>query len=154
MVTLCAVGLVASVTVKLTVKGPVTVGVPVMAPVLEMVSPAGRPLADQLRGVFPPVAARVVLYAALSTPSGNELVVIDKAGAMFNVSGLVAVSGVVLESVAVTLTVKVPLTVGVPVMAPLLEAMLRPDGSPVALQAIGLLPPVEVKAPLLYATPM
>jgi hypothetical protein len=92
LVTLCGVGLVASLTVTLTVKVPAAPGVPVMAPELAlMVSAEGRPVADQLKGVFPPEVARVVLYAVLAMPLGSVLVVIDNAAAMVNGICLVTV---------------------------------------------------------------
>ena len=50
-----------SVSVTFTVKGPLTVGVPESTPVpAASVKPVGRPVAVQLYGVRPPVAASVV----------------------------------------------------------------------------------------------
>ena len=150
---LCCVGLVLSVTATLNVNVPTAPGVPVMAPVLERVSPDGRLVADQLSGAFPPVAANVVLYAVFVTPPGKELVVIVNAAAMVNESCLVAVWGVgMAESVAVTVTVKGPLTVGVPEIVPF-ELMVRPDGRLVAIQLMGAVPP-EKPNDVLYPTPI
>src|SRR4051812_8914775 len=57
------VGLVESVTVIVTVLVPSVVGVPVIAPVEALSArPAGRPIADQVYGAFPPVAASVAAY--------------------------------------------------------------------------------------------
>ena len=52
----------------------------------------------------------------------------------------------------VTVTGKVPVAPGVPVMAPEVALMVNGNGSPVALQAKGLLPP-EAATGALYATP-
>ena len=57
-----------------------------------------------------------------------------------------------VASVTVTVTGKVPVAPGVPVMAPEVELIVNGDGSPVALQAKGLLPP-EAATGALYATP-
>ena len=55
------VGLVESVAVTLTLDVPVAVGVPLIVPELEsMDNPAGNPVADQVKGGVPPVAATVV----------------------------------------------------------------------------------------------
>ncbi len=57
----CA-GAVESVTVIDTVLVPAVVGVPLIAPVdASMVNPAGRPVADQVYGVVPPLALTVAL---------------------------------------------------------------------------------------------
>ena len=52
----------------------------------------------------------------------------------------------------VTVTGKVPVAPGVPVMAPEVALMVNGDGSPVALQANGVLPP-EAATGALYAKP-
>jgi len=58
-----------------------------MAPELAlMLSDAGRPLADQFSGAFPPEAAKVVLYAALTTPLGRAVVAIVNAAAIVKVT--------------------------------------------------------------------
>jgi len=54
------VGLVESVTVTDAVTVPAAVIVPVICPPVPIVNPAGRPVADQLYGGFPPLAATVV----------------------------------------------------------------------------------------------
>jgi hypothetical protein len=56
------VGLVASVTVKVTLLVPDVVGVPVIAPVVAFrARPGGSPVADHAYGVLPPVAETVPL---------------------------------------------------------------------------------------------
>ena len=51
------------------------VGVPVIAPVLELIdSPVGKPVADQLYGGAPPEPATVELYAAVFSACGNVVV--------------------------------------------------------------------------------
>ena len=56
------VGVVASVTVTLTVKVPLEAGVPAIAPeVALMANGDGSPVADHVNGVVPPVATTVVL---------------------------------------------------------------------------------------------
>ena len=55
------VGVLESVTVIEGVLMPVAVGVPVMAPEELMLRPAGSPVADQVYGAVPPVAAMVAV---------------------------------------------------------------------------------------------
>ena len=63
-------------TVIFTVLTPVAVGVPLICPVdAFMLNPAGRPVADQVYGVAPPLALTVALYAAPTVPSGSDAVV-------------------------------------------------------------------------------
>ena len=50
-----------SVTVTVTLKSPVAVVVPEMTPAVEQVRPVGSPVAPQVSGGLPPVAARVVV---------------------------------------------------------------------------------------------
>ena len=59
VVTLRWVGVVESVTVMVGEVVPVAVGVPEMAPDKLIVRPAGSPVADQVYGAAPPVAAMV-----------------------------------------------------------------------------------------------
>jgi hypothetical protein len=59
------------------VLAPAAVGVPLMRPVEElMVSPFGRPVADQEYGDCPPLAVTVALYGVPAAAAGNEGVVI------------------------------------------------------------------------------
>ena len=56
------VGVVESVTVMLTVNVPLEAGVPVITPEVELMANGdGRPVADHVNGVVPPVATTVVL---------------------------------------------------------------------------------------------
>ena len=59
--TLRWVGVVESVTVMLGEVVPVAVGVPEIAPEELMLRPAGSPVADQVYGAVPPVAAMVAV---------------------------------------------------------------------------------------------
>ena len=98
-------------------------------------NPAGRPVAAQVYGVLPPVAASVRLYATPTTPSGREAVVMASCGVVVNERLAVAVRCVgEVESVTVTDTVLVPAVVGVPVIAPVEALIDRPVGRPVAAQ--------------------
>ena len=73
------VGLVESVTVTTAVLLPAVVGLPPITPVdALMLRPVGSPVADQVYGVVPPLAATVALYAVPTTPPGSgEVVVIE-----------------------------------------------------------------------------
>ena len=68
------VALVESRTVIEALKVPEAVGVPLMVPALLMERPPGRPLADQVYGDTPPVAASVAEYAVATVPAGREVV--------------------------------------------------------------------------------
>ena len=72
LVAVALVGLVESVTVTTTVLAPAADGVPLITPVKESIlSPAGIPVADQVYGTVPPVAATVALYAVPAVPFGR-----------------------------------------------------------------------------------
>ena len=61
-VAVCGVGVVESVALMITLPLLAAVGVPVIAPVPALIErPAGRPVADQVYGAIPPVAAMVML---------------------------------------------------------------------------------------------
>ena len=83
---------------------------------------------------MPPEPASVVLYAMVSSPLGNgDAVVIDGAALIVTVYWRVAaVSPRVSFSVIVA--VGAPVAVGVPLIAPVLELIVKPAGSPVADQ--------------------
>jgi hypothetical protein len=127
-------GLLESVTLK--VSGvPVTaaVGVPPSAPVDAFRdSPAGSvPLVmDQVYGVVPPIAARVVLYAEPTCPFGSEEVVITRAAEeIVRVKLTDWEAAGVLESVTLNVSgVLATATVGVPVMAPVAAFRVNPVG--------------------------
>src|SRR5436190_1351753 len=114
------VGVVASVTVTVTLPLLAAVGVPVIWPVTgSKVRPAGNPVADQTYGVVPPIAATGAEYATPTTPLASALVVIDRPAAMLRFKGLDAVRCVGIdESVTVMVGVKGPDAVGVPVIWP------------------------------------
>ena len=80
----CIVAPSASVTSTVKLDVPGTVGVPVIFPVVgPMARPAGRgalPGAkDQLKGFFPPLALRVVLYGLFALPALRLLVATPRA---------------------------------------------------------------------------
>src|SRR5579883_801173 len=134
-----AVGVVESVTLMVTLPLLGPVGVPVMAPVEGLIeSPPGRPVADQVYGGVPPVAASVALYGWPAVPVGSSVVVIVMGGgAMFRARLTLAVSAVgVVESVTLIVTFPLLPAVGVPVIAP------------VADHEYGVVPPVAARVAL------
>ena len=92
-----------SVTVMVTLVVPYAVGVPESTPAELNTSPGGSTVVvDQVYGSVPPVALRVVEYAALTTPAGKDVVAITTGtGLTVSNRALVAVCGGVLESVTV-----------------------------------------------------
>src|ERR1035437_2737926 len=109
-------GVAPSVTVMVTLVVPYAVGVPESTPAELNTSPGGSTVVvDQVYGSVPPVALRVVEYAALTTPAGKDVVVITT-GTGFTVSNrsLVAVCGGVLESLTVKVTGYAPGLFGAP----------------------------------------
>ena len=62
------------------VKAPEVVGVPLIVPVLLRERPPGKPLADQVYGETPPLAASVVEYAWPTVPAGRVVVEIVSGG--------------------------------------------------------------------------
>ena len=63
-----------SFTVSEAICVPAVVGVPLIVPLLLIERPLGRPLADQVYGELPPVAARFAEYAVPTVPAGNAVV--------------------------------------------------------------------------------
>ena len=128
---------------------PVVVGVPLIAPDDEFNdNPAGNvPAArSQVYGVVPPVAAKVVEgYVELTTPTGNDVVVIESAALTVIESACVAVR----DPLSVTRTVKfeVAAVVGVPVIAPDDASKDKPAGKvpTVTAQLYGVVPPEATK---------
>ena len=59
---------------------PAAVGVPLIVPPLLIERPLGRPLADQVYGDIPPVAARFVAYVVAIVPGGRVAVEIASGG--------------------------------------------------------------------------
>src|SRR5947208_7367336 len=118
-----------TVTVKLDVPG--AVGAPDIAPEDDIVRPLGSPLALQVNGGTPPLAANDAEYAVPTVPPGVDAVVIARgAGAMVTVNVADAVAPAFSLTIAVT--VNLPAAVGLPLMAPAPDA-LRPPGSPTTL---------------------
>ncbi len=129
----CA-GVVESVTVIDTVLVPAVVGFPLMAPLAaSIVRPAGRPVADHVYGVVPPLALTVALYAPPTTPPGSDVVVMFGGAMTVNIRFAVAVRcDGLLESVTVMATVLAPAVVGVPLICPVDAFSVNPAGRPVA----------------------
>ncbi len=135
LVAVCTVGAVESVTSTEKLVVPEAVGVPDMVPVDAFkVSPAGRApeFIDQTKGVVPPLAARVALYAVPCCPLGSEAVVIligVAAAATAMLKDFVAVCLVgAVESVTLTVNVNVPEAVGVPLTCPVAVFRFSPAG--------------------------
>lgn len=140
--------------VTLIVKAPLACGVPLILPLLEFrVRPDGKLLALQPMGAFPPTDANAAVYARLIAPLGKAVVVIVNPPTTVNDNCFVVLSGVgLVASVTVTETSTVPTEVVEPVIAPEVALMVSPEGSPVALQLSGALPP-EAATVALYAAP-
>ena len=119
-----------SFTVIEAVKGPETVGVPVITPPAEIDSPAGSPVADQVNVPVPPVAFIVVEgYATLIVPAGSDVVVILRGGTVMERDREAVLAGVD-ESVTDTVNVNVPVAVGVPDIVPSLATEIPGGGVP------------------------
>jgi len=134
-------GLPASFTVILAETVPAVVGVPLITPVLLfIVNPAGKPVADHIYGVVPPVAATVALYRTFATPAGREMLVIASLGLIVMERLAIALCWGVPASFTVMLAVLVPAVVGVPLITPVLLFIVNPAGKPVADQVYGFVP--------------
>src|SRR5512134_3616853 len=141
-------------TVKLDV--PTVVGVPLIVPPVDRLSPAGRLPAetDQLYGVVPPVAARVWLYAVPTVPPGR--LVVELVGA--TCAAATAMERARVEErplLPVTWTVKldVPTVVGVPLIVPPVDRLSPAGRLPAETdQLYGVVPPVAARV-WLYAVP-
>ena len=60
---------------------PVAVGVPLICPLEAlMLKPAGRPVADHVYGVVPPLALMVALYGTPTVPSARDAAVVMLSG--------------------------------------------------------------------------
>ena len=123
-----------SLTVTTIVAGPAIRVVPVIAPAVEMLKPAGNPVAEKVRGEIPPDAAIDAEYGVPTVPLFNVLVVMTS-GADTTLTAKVFVCGVLFgsESFTVTVTVKAPGALGVPEIAGPLA--VTPSGKPVTVQA-------------------
>jgi hypothetical protein len=120
-----------SVALRVTDELPAVVGVPVMVPVeASMDSPAGSPVADQVR-----VAPDWESVAALSSAAMGEPDTSDWAPGLVTDTVLVMVQVKVAApvkpalSVTVMVTAELPPVVGVPLMTPVEGSMDRPGGS-------------------------
>jgi hypothetical protein len=134
-------------------KVPGAVGVPVIAPVVELiVKPWGRvpEASEKVNGAIPPLTVKAGLFS--TTPTSPELTAGQvSVGSDAMVKGQVAAAAAPLESF--TWRVKVPETVGVPVMAPVVVFSVRPLGRvPVTEKVYGAVPPLTVGAGLFKAT--
>ena len=121
-----------SVTVTVTLDGPAAAGVPEIVPVAgSIVRFAGRPVADQVYGVVPPVAARLAEYGVPAGPDGSVAVVIATPGLTVRDRFFETLRCVgAVESVTVIVTVAAPVAVGVPVIAPVVALIESPAGKP------------------------
>ena len=131
-------------TVKLNV--PEADGVPVIAPVPElMLNPVGRAPAeiDQTNGVVPPLVAGVCEYAAPTVALASDVVVMDGNAATTIDSAFVS-NAPTLSSMR-TVKFAVPVAVGEPVIAPVPLFNARPEGNaPEEIdQVLGAVPPVD-----------
>ena len=97
-------------TVTVTESVPTAVGVPLITPVLGlMVTPAGSPVADHVKGAAPPAAAMVVEYPTPTMPFGKVGVVIERTGTITSCKEALTVEGVgFVESSTDTVNVVVP----------------------------------------------
>jgi hypothetical protein len=98
---------------------------PEMAPVLALnVSPAGKPVIDQLYGGTPPVALGDAPYGALASPDGNEVVSTASGGGAIVIEKPNVV--VVMPSATRAVKLNVPTAVGVP--GPIVPVALSDKG--------------------------
>lgn len=119
------------------VKAPFLVGVPVMSPVVELIeSPAGSPEAlHENAGLFSLSVNSGVLENA--TPTFPEkLCPLVIMGAPAIIKNSTCSESDPPGPVAVMVALNSPTLVGVPVIAPVLELIVSPAGSPVALQLV------------------
>ena len=115
-----------STTVTPIVYAPLAVGEPVIDPALETLRPAGTPVADQVYGGTPPVAARMAAYDTPMLPFGSDAVVMLSDGAV-TVTEKVLLAVEFALSLTVMVKVKVPAAVRFPASVP--PPKLVPAGS-------------------------
>jgi hypothetical protein len=136
------VGLLASVTVTVTVDEPAAVGVPATVQP-DRVKPAGREpeLIEHVYGVVPPAASIGAEYTTPTVPFGRVFVSVRAAGLITIVSGPEVVCCGEPESSTFTVTVELPAVVGVPLTVHPLS--VKPAGSvpAVMVQLYGEVPP-------------
>ena len=120
-----------SVTCKVTKKGPLLKGVPLIAPLALRVSPPGKApeLRDHAYGGDPPAAASAWEYGVPTIPAGSDDVVILRVGGLI-VNDSAAV--VETDALSVTFTVKLlaPAVPGVPEMVPPVDRLNPAGGDP------------------------
>ena len=134
----------ASVNVTTTDNDPAVVGVPLISPLVESrLSPAGRPVADHVYGVVPPLPAKVTPKDEPTTAVGRLDVTITGAATIDKIR--VLVTACLPASVNVTTTDDAPTVVGVPLITPVVESKLNPAGRPVADHMYGVVPPLPAK---------
>lgn len=124
-----------SVTRRVKLDEPATMGVPLMIPP-ERLNPAGsEPLArDHVYGGVPPVALTGCAYPAPVVPNGSEEVVMVNAGELMTMVSA-AVAEAVAPSVSLTVKLEGPGAVGVPEIV--LPESIKPAGSdPVATDQV------------------
>jgi hypothetical protein len=136
-----------SVTVTLKLDVPRAVGVPLIVPLLDSVSPAGNVPEDRDHvsgGAIVGAADSVCEYAELITPPAREDVVISVGTSILR--DLLSSLGGLLLSLTRTVNENTPDTDGVPLIPPLLADRVKPVGStPEAIDhATGKRPPVEL----------
>lgn len=136
----------ASVALTLNGKLPGVVGVPLIVPVDERVSPGGRDPEESAKvyGAVPPEALNAALYGVPTVPAGGVPPTVMTGQEMVMVNP--ALPGQELASVTLTVKELVPAVVGVPEMTPA-ELMVRPGGRvpELMLKVYGAVPPLGVK---------
>ena len=128
-----------SVAVMVTEQAHAVVGVPLITPVAEaMVTPTGRPVADQVSPAVvatDEVSVAVAVMLVMAVPDTLDLAVVVgvvTATVLVMVQAMVAVPVWAWLSVAVTVTEQAHAVVGVPLITPVAELMVTPAGRPVA----------------------
>lgn len=122
---------------KVTTEVPVTVGVPVIFPVLVLtLNPVGSPVALKLVGELVAVI-EYVLIAVPFVPAAVFKLVMTGFGRLTVKVRVAVPAPFALEAPIVT--VELPAVVGVPVIAPEAVLTLNPAGNPSALKLVGLL---------------
>ena len=137
-----------SVAVMVKLTAPLAVGVPVIAPALESVRPAGRaPLViAKVYGPVPPLAVTVCEYAVPTAGAGSVLGETVTVGALtvkeYELVPLNGAPAPVEESVALMLKLKGPPAVGVPLSKPPVVSVMPAGNDPLETTKVyGVVPP-------------
>src|SRR5436309_988696 len=104
---------------------------PEIVPPVDMLRPAGRPVAEKVYG--PPAPPLPVIVTGVMAMPCTALMITRQGAPMLKSTGIeqpVDIPVLPAESVAVIVGVKFPLAVGVPEMTPE-EEIVRPGGRPV-----------------------